>query len=129
MLPLERPLGARQPRATASETFGPADTVFIGSPITVNQPDCHTLLAQFRRLMNELLTGNLHRNTFQSWEIELLLDIEGCRLRESQRERVLRRYQKAMEERIRKTGAMPLKLSEFLKRHYRQARQSDKGAG
>lgn len=95
----------------------------------MKQPDPDTLLAQFRRLMNELLTGNLQRNTFQSWEIELLLDIESCRLRESQRERVLRRYQKAIEARIRKTGAMPIKLSEFLKRHYRKPRHPDTEAG
>ncbi|MCS6952935.1 MAG: hypothetical protein RMK57_08045 [Bryobacterales bacterium] len=93
-----------------------------------NQPDSDTLLAQFRRLMNELLGGEFRRNAFQPWEVQLLLDIEGCRLRESQRERVLKRYQKAMEARIRNSGAMPIKLSEFLKRRYRQARPPDSSA-
>jgi hypothetical protein len=104
------------------ETFLGLRPVFNWSVTAVNPPDPKTLLFQFHRLMEELISGKLHRNTFQSWEIHLLLDIESCRLRQAVRERVLRRYQKAMEARIRKNGAMPIKLSEFLKRQYRKRR-------
>ncbi|MCL6507628.1 MAG: hypothetical protein K6T59_11425 [Bryobacteraceae bacterium] len=106
----------------SGETFSGLRAVFSWSVTAVNQPDPKTLLFQFRRLMDELISGKLHRNTFQSWEIHLLLDIESCRLRQGVRERVLRRYQRAMEARIRKSGAMPVKLSEFLKRQYRKRR-------
>jgi hypothetical protein len=41
-------------------------------------PDSDTILAQFNRLVQELLRGSLNRNTFRPWEIELLLDIEMC---------------------------------------------------
>ena len=41
-------------------------------------PDSDTVLAQFNRLIGELLRGSLNRNTFRPWEIEILLDLEGC---------------------------------------------------
>jgi hypothetical protein len=77
-------------------------------------PDSEAVLAQFNRLIQELLRGNMHRNTFRPWEIELLLDIEGCSLRESARRDVLRRYQKAVQRHMEKGAPLPLKLSEYL---------------
>ena len=74
-------------------------------------------LGQFNRLIRELIRGNINRNTFQPWEIELLLDIEDCHVRESARDNVLRRYQKAVQRQIEREGTtMPIKLSEFLHR-------------
>ncbi len=35
-------------------------------------PDSDAVLAQFVRLIQELLRGNMHRNTFRPWEVELL---------------------------------------------------------
>src|ERR1700728_4033571 len=77
-------------------------------------PDSETVLAQFNRLMQELLRGNMHRNTFRPWEIELLLDIESCNLRESSKRETLRRYQKAVQRHMEKGSRLPLKLSEYL---------------
>ena len=37
-------------------------------------PDHDAVLAQFNRLIQELLRGNMQRNTFRPWEVELLLD-------------------------------------------------------
>jgi hypothetical protein len=71
-------------------------------------------LAQFNRLIQELLRGNMHRNTFRPWEIELLLDIESCNLRESSKRETLRRYQKAVQRHMEKGARLPLKLSEYL---------------
>ena len=34
-------------------------------------PDSDAVLAQFNRLIQELLRGSLNRNTFRPWEIEL----------------------------------------------------------
>ena len=77
-------------------------------------PDSDAILAQFNRLIQELLRGNMHRNTFRPWEIELLLDIEGCSLRDSSRREMLRRYQRAVQRHMEKGGSRPLKMSEYL---------------
>jgi len=59
-------------------------------------PDSDAVLAQFNRLIQELLRGSMNRNTFRPWEVELLLDIEACHLRDSSRRETLRRYQRAV---------------------------------
>jgi hypothetical protein len=77
-------------------------------------PDSDTVLAQFNRLIQELLRGNMHRNTFRPWEVELLLDIEGCGLRDASRRETLRRYQRAVQRHMEKGARLPLKMSEYL---------------
>ena len=77
-------------------------------------PDSDAILAQFNRLIQELLRGNMHRNTFRPWEIELLLDIEACNLRDSSRREMLRRYQRAVQRQMEKGAKSPLKMSEYL---------------
>ena len=77
-------------------------------------PDSDTVLAQFNRLMQELLRGNLNRNTFRPWEVQLLLDIDHCDLRDSSRRETLRRYQRAVQRHMEKGARLPLKLSEYL---------------
>src|SRR6185369_2824041 len=77
-------------------------------------PDSETVLAQFNRLIQELLRGNMQRNTFRPWEIELLLDIETCALRDAARRETLRRYQRAVQRHMEKGARLPLKLSEYL---------------
>lgn len=89
-------------------------------------PDSEAILAQFNRLMQELLRGNMSRNTFRPWEVELLLDIESCNLRDSARREILRRYQKAVQRHMEKGASLPLKMSEYLdsvkaKRHTQTA--------
>jgi hypothetical protein len=76
--------------------------------------DAETILAQFNRLMNELLRGKLVRNTFRPWEIELLLDIQMCDLRDGQKRETLRRYQRAVQRQMEKGSRDPMKLSEYL---------------
>jgi hypothetical protein len=77
-------------------------------------PSSEEILSQFNRLIRELLRGQINRNTFRPWEVELLLDIESCQLRESSRDSVLRRYQKAVQKQIERGAERPMKLSEFL---------------
>jgi hypothetical protein len=77
-------------------------------------PDSDAILAQFNRLIQELLRGNMQRNTFRPWEIEILLDIEGCSLRENAKRDTLKRYQKAVQRHMEKGARLPLKLSEYL---------------
>jgi hypothetical protein len=77
-------------------------------------PDGDAVLAQFNRLIQELLRGTMQRNTFRPWEVELLLDIESCNLRENNKRDTLRRYQKAVQRHMEKGARLPLKLSEYL---------------
>ncbi len=72
-------------------------------------------LNRFNRLMQELIRGNMNRNTFQPWEIEILLDIEACQIREPVKRETLRRYQKAVQRAMEKgapTPLAPLRVSE-----------------
>lgn len=77
-------------------------------------PDSETVLAQFNRLIQELLRGSLNRNTFRPWEITLLLDIESCDLQDCKKRDILKRYQKAVQRQMDKGARVPFKLSEYL---------------
>jgi len=88
-------------------------------------PDSDAVLAQFNRLISELLRGNMNRNTFRPWEIDVLLDIETCNLRDANKRETLRRYQKANQRFMEKGARLPLKLSEYLEaQRIRRANQS-----
>jgi hypothetical protein len=76
--------------------------------------DSEIVLARFNRLMQELLRGAMNRNTFRPWEIEILLDIEACNLRDAGKKDILRRYQKAVQRAMEKGAQTPMKLSEYL---------------
>ena len=76
--------------------------------------DPEIILAQFNRLLTEVLRGNVGRNTFRRWEVDLLLDIQSCNLRDSGRRETLRRYQKAVQRSMDRGAAWPMKLSDYL---------------
>ena len=72
-------------------------------------------LTRFNKLLQELVRGTMNRNTFQPWEIEILLDIETCNLREGVKRETLRRYQKAVQRAMEKGAATtPFLLSDYL---------------
>jgi hypothetical protein len=54
-------------------------------------------LAEFNSLINELIQGGPSRSVFKRWELDLLLDFGNCRIRQSSRSDVLRRYQRAVQ--------------------------------
>ena len=76
--------------------------------------DSEARLNRFNRLMQELIRGSMNRNTFQPWEIEILLDIEACNLKDAVGRETLRRYQKAVQRSMEKGAPKPLRLSEYL---------------
>jgi hypothetical protein len=86
-------------------------------------PDNEAVLYRFNKLIQELLRGSINRNCFRPWEIELLLDIDNCNLRESGRRETLRRYQRAVQGQIENGATRPQKLSEYLQGR-RSARRS-----
>jgi hypothetical protein len=76
--------------------------------------DSEVVLAQFNKLIQELLRGSMNRNCFRPWEIELLLDIETCDLRDANKRETLRRYQKAVKRQMEKGASRPVLLSQYL---------------
>jgi hypothetical protein len=81
----------------------------------MEEPDSDEVLAQFNRLIEELLGGNLHRSTFEPWEIVILVDMVRCDLRGfSARAKILREYQKAVQQHMQPGARSPMKLSEYL---------------
>ena len=71
-------------------------------------------LNRFRRLIGELLRGEMNRNSFEPWEIELLVDFETCQLPSRRRLEILRQYQRAVERQLEIGPGPPIKLSHFL---------------
>ena len=85
--------------------------------------DVGHVLLRFNRLMRDLENGIALRNSFRSWEVELLLDMQSCQLG-ADRKRVLRRYQKAVQRSLERGATRLLLLSEYLTRSRRCGRQS-----
>ena len=79
-------------------------------------------LAPFNQLIQELIGGSLRRHIFRAWEMDLVVDLAHCSVRRPSRGKMLRRYQKAVQEQFSRGEETPLRLSEFLARE--QARRS-----
>ena len=82
--------------------------------MSVETQDPEVVLNRFNKLLQDLVRGTLNRNTFQQWEIDILLDIEMCNVRDPVKRETLRRYQKAVQRSMEKGARAPLKLSEYL---------------
>jgi hypothetical protein len=102
--PLKRPFGLR---FSCRLPIG-----YVGMPDVYE--DSEVMLSQFNRLIQELLRGNITRNCFRPWEIELLLDIETCNLKDGSKRETLRRYQRVVQRQMEKGAPTPMKLSEYL---------------
>jgi hypothetical protein len=72
------------------------------------------MLNRFRRLMGELMRGQIGRNSFTSWEIEILLDFDACELEPRRRDDIVKQYQRAVEKQLETGPGPPMKLSHFL---------------
>jgi hypothetical protein len=72
------------------------------------------MLNRFNRLMTELLRGSIVRTTFQPWEVQILLDMDTCRIEPRKRQEVLRQYQRAVQKQMEIGPGPPMMLSEFL---------------
>jgi hypothetical protein len=72
------------------------------------------MLNRFNRLIGEVMRGALARNSFQPWEVDILVDLENCRIERGRRLEILRQYQKAVERQMESGPGPPMKLSTFL---------------
>jgi hypothetical protein len=71
------------------------------------------MLNRFRRLLGELRRGELTRNSFQPWEVEILLDIQSQNLEGVEGAEILRHYEKAVEKQMEMGPGPPMTLSQF----------------
>jgi len=72
------------------------------------------MLNRFRRLIAELMRGAVVRQSFQPWEVAILLDFETCTIEPKRRLELLRQYQRAVEKQLQSGPGPPMKFSEFL---------------
>jgi hypothetical protein len=72
------------------------------------------LTGRFNRLMQDITRDSVKRTEFSPWEVELMLDMQGCQMRERSRSGTLKRYQKMAVRAIENGAQAPPKLSEFL---------------
>lgn len=82
--------------------------------MAVDYENSERMLTQFNKLIAELLKGTLNRNTFRPWEVDILLDIEHCDLKDGNKRETLRRYQKSVQRNMEKGAPGPIRLSEYL---------------
>ena len=76
-------------------------------------------LVQLDKLLADMIAGQFRRNTFQPWEVEVLLDIQACNVGESNRKELLKRYQKAAHRWFDRGGRTLLLLSDYVARRHR----------
>lgn len=72
------------------------------------------MLNRFRRLISDVLRGQLSRNTFTPWEIEVLLDLQACEIEPRRRAEIFRQYGRAVEKQLESGPGPPMRLSHFL---------------
>jgi hypothetical protein len=72
------------------------------------------MLNRFRRLIAEIMRGSLRRNSFEPWEIGILLDFQTCAVNPQRRLEMLKAYQKAVEHQMETGPGPPMKFSEYL---------------
>ncbi len=75
-------------------------------------------LTSLNQFVHEIISGTVRRNTFTQWELELLLDLQTCRVRKSSRPDILKRYVRAVQHHHSQGAPTSLRLSQFLEREH-----------
>jgi hypothetical protein len=111
------------PSKSNEEFFGELATHSFEATFHVPDP---ILIAQFNVLIQEVIAGQFQRHVFAPWEVDLLLDIESCKVRQSSRIGLLRRYQHAASQRALRGSQPLLRFSDFLleQRRHRSDRKA-----
>jgi hypothetical protein len=96
----------------------------MAADLRVERPE----LTSLNRLVHEIIDGSVRRHTFSQWELELLLDLQTCRVRKSARPELLRRYVRAVQQHFSEGSLAPLRLSAFLDNENQRSRVAAKKA-
>ena len=73
-------------------------------------------LAALSQLVMELVGGTLRRHVFTQCELQLLLDLQACRIRKSTKPEILRRYLRAVQQQAAVDASPPLGFAQFFER-------------
>ena len=79
-------------------------------------------MTSLSQLVHEIIGGAVRRHTFTQWELELLLDLQTCRVRKTSRPEVLKRYLRAVQQHFAQGAMDPLRLSAFLDQENQRSR-------
>jgi hypothetical protein len=74
------------------------------------------ILNRFRKLLEQMMRGTIVRNSFEPWEVEILLDMESCAIDRTRRGEILEHYLRSVERQLESGSGPPMKMSEFLQR-------------
>jgi hypothetical protein len=92
--------------------------------LTDDLVDREIALNRFKRLLGELQRGQIARNSFTPWEVDILIDFDACELPPRRRTEILRQYQRAVERQFEAGPGPPMKLSQFLVERARRSESS-----
>jgi hypothetical protein len=71
-------------------------------------------LHRFNKLLAEVMRGAITRNSFQRWELDILIDMDQCQLDRRRRLEIIRQYQRAVTKQMERGPGPPMMLSQFL---------------
>jgi hypothetical protein len=86
----------------------------VGKMAEQDFADLELMLNRFRRLMAEVMRGAIGRNSFQPWELAILMDLETAEVDRRRRLEILRQYIRAVERQMITGPGPPMLFSEFL---------------
>lgn len=78
--------------------------------------EAERMLNRFHRLLREVERGAILRNTFEPWELAILLDLDSCPFNPRRRRETLRRYIKAVDRQMTHGPGPPMLPSEYIAR-------------
>jgi hypothetical protein len=82
--------------------------------------DLELMANRFSRLIKDLLQGKVQRTSFERWEVQLLVDLDSCRLSRSRRDEALRRYQRAVVHQLERGEVPPVRFCDFARQRPRK---------
>jgi hypothetical protein len=94
----------------------------------IESSDLNAAWASYCQLVQQLAAGNIRRNTFTQWEMELLLDFQMARIRTTSRADTLRRYLKVVQQQLAQGEPIPQRFSGFIEAEAQQRKASEAGA-
>jgi hypothetical protein len=87
--------------------------------------DLNSNWASYCQFVQQLALGNVRRNTFSQWEMELLLDFQMARIRTSSRPEALRRYLRAVQQQFAQGEPIPQRFSRFMEAEAQQRKMAE----
>jgi hypothetical protein len=93
----------------------------------IESSDLNATWASYCQLVQQLAAGNVRRNTFTQWEMELLLDFQMTRIRTTSRADTLRRYLRVVQQQLAQGEPIPQRFSCFIEAEAQQRKVSSAG--